>query len=120
LGRGPFIHGLRIAFTASFAMCVIAAAASWLRGGKYVHREDVGPFGTPAYEGAAPTRDRCPRSTCPDDRVPHRRDRGLNDELRRDMRTRLDRMHRFLRDLDEKAERYRGRLAETEAVATST
>ncbi|MGZ4114645.1 MAG: MerR family transcriptional regulator [Actinomycetota bacterium] len=42
----------------------------------------------------------------------------LNDELRRDMRTRLDRMHRFLQDLDEKAERYRARLAEP--VATST
>ncbi|MGZ4109832.1 MAG: MerR family transcriptional regulator [Actinomycetota bacterium] len=44
----------------------------------------------------------------------------LNDELRRDVRTRLDRMHRFLQDLDEKAERYRARLAEAEPVATST
>jgi EmrB/QacA subfamily drug resistance transporter len=40
---GPFIDGLRIAFTASLVMCLIAAAASWLRGGKYVYREeDVG------------------------------------------------------------------------------
>ncbi|HVV38219.1 MAG TPA: MFS transporter [Acidimicrobiales bacterium] len=37
---GPFIHGLRIAFTASLIMCIIAAAASWLRGGKYVHVEE--------------------------------------------------------------------------------
>ena len=36
----PFIHGLRIAFTASLIMCLIAAAASWLRGGKYVHVEE--------------------------------------------------------------------------------
>ncbi|MGZ4109831.1 MAG: MFS transporter [Actinomycetota bacterium] len=49
---GPFIHGLRIAFTASFVMCAIAAAASWLRGGKYVHQEEVGPFGAPEHEGA--------------------------------------------------------------------
>jgi len=36
----PFIHGLRIAFTASLIMCLIAAAASWMRGGKYVHVEE--------------------------------------------------------------------------------
>src|SRR3954447_18449896 len=34
---GPFMHGLRIAFTASLLMCVIAASASWLQGGKYRH-----------------------------------------------------------------------------------
>jgi hypothetical protein len=34
---GPFMHGLRIAFTASMLMCLIAAWASWMRGGKYVH-----------------------------------------------------------------------------------
>jgi EmrB/QacA subfamily drug resistance transporter len=37
---GPFIHGLRIAFTASAVMCAIAAVASWLRGAKYVHVEE--------------------------------------------------------------------------------
>jgi MFS family permease len=53
---GPFIHGLRIAFTASLLMCLVAAAASWLRGGKYVHVEDeVGPFGMPMEEGAEPS-----------------------------------------------------------------
>jgi len=36
----PFIHGLRIAFGASVLMCLIAAAASWMRGGRYVHQEE--------------------------------------------------------------------------------
>jgi hypothetical protein len=37
---GPFLHGLRIAFTASLVMCLVAAWASWMRGGRYVH-DDV-------------------------------------------------------------------------------
>ena len=36
----PFIDGLRIAFTASLIMCLIAAVASWMRGKKYVHDDD--------------------------------------------------------------------------------
>ena len=45
---GPFIHGLRIAFSVAFIMCLIAAWASWLRGGQYVADEDeTGPFGAP-------------------------------------------------------------------------
>ncbi|HEU5003366.1 MAG TPA: MFS transporter [Actinomycetota bacterium] len=36
---GPFIHGLRIVFTASVILSLVAAAASWLRGSKYVHAE---------------------------------------------------------------------------------
>jgi hypothetical protein len=36
----PFMSGLRIALTASLIMCIIAAAASWLRGAKYVHEEE--------------------------------------------------------------------------------
>jgi MFS family permease len=36
---GPFAHGLRIVFTAAALLCVIAAIASWLRGGRYVHSE---------------------------------------------------------------------------------
>ena len=36
---GPFIHGLRIVFTASVVLSLIAATASWLRGSKYVHAE---------------------------------------------------------------------------------
>jgi MFS family permease len=31
---GPFLHGLTIVFTFALAMCLIAAAASWLRGAK--------------------------------------------------------------------------------------
>jgi hypothetical protein len=61
----PFKHGLAIAFTASLLMCLIAAAASWLRGGHYVHTEDggpgegdgdagVGPFGAPTAESPDP------------------------------------------------------------------
>jgi hypothetical protein len=42
----PFMHGLRIAFSAAIVMSLIAAAASWMRGGRYVHAE-VGPFGAP-------------------------------------------------------------------------
>jgi MFS family permease len=58
----PFMKGLRIAFTASLVMCLIAAWASWMRGGKYVHDDEaderdasgegVGPFGAPEEPGA--------------------------------------------------------------------
>jgi MFS family permease len=57
----PFMTGLRIAFSASLVMCLIAAAASWARGAKYVHgdtaerdRHPVGPFGAPTDPDAAP------------------------------------------------------------------
>jgi hypothetical protein len=76
---GPFINGLRIVFTASLVMSLIAAAASWMRGGKYVHsdkpdvpsvdrasmvrgldrdKDAVGPFGAP--EGEQPDADEGP------------------------------------------------------------
>jgi MFS family permease len=49
----PFIDGLRIAFTASLIMCLVAAWASWLRGGKYVAADDrAGPFGAPEHADA--------------------------------------------------------------------
>jgi MFS family permease len=51
---GPFMTGLRIAFTASLVMCLIAAAASWMRGKKYVHRDDVEAFGASSDDEAAP------------------------------------------------------------------
>jgi MFS family permease len=35
----PFKHGLTIVFLAALTMSLIAAAASWLRGGRYVHEE---------------------------------------------------------------------------------
>jgi MFS family permease len=43
----PFRHGLRIAFSAAIVMSLVAAATSWMRGGRYVH-DEVGPFGAPA------------------------------------------------------------------------
>jgi MFS family permease len=49
----PFIDGLRIAFTASLIMCLVAGAASWLRGGRYVHgmgEEAAGALGVPGVD----------------------------------------------------------------------
>src|SRR2546428_13864059 len=46
---GPFIQGLRIAFGSSVVMCLVAAAVSWLRGGKFVHQDVVpGEVASPA------------------------------------------------------------------------
>jgi MFS family permease len=53
---GPFSHGLAIAFDFAIAACVVAAIASLLRGGKYVHGVDPEPTArtakTPAVAGA--------------------------------------------------------------------
>jgi MFS family permease len=38
----PFKHGLQIAFTFSLILFLLAALASWLRGGRYVHEEHGG------------------------------------------------------------------------------
>jgi EmrB/QacA subfamily drug resistance transporter len=56
----PFSDGLRIAFTSSMIMCLIAAAASWMRGGKTAPADDdTLAFGAPADDdpGAAPLDD---------------------------------------------------------------
>ncbi len=45
---GPFSHGLSVAFDFAAAACVVAAVASLLRGGKYVHDE------RPAARSTAP------------------------------------------------------------------
>lgn len=45
----PFMHGLRLAFVSSAVMCLVAAAASWLRGGRYVYTPTV-PAAPPASE----------------------------------------------------------------------
>ncbi|MGD0116115.1 MAG: MFS transporter [Dehalococcoidia bacterium] len=37
---GPFVHGLRIAFVFSIILFLLSAMASWLRGGKYIHRDE--------------------------------------------------------------------------------
>jgi MFS family permease len=39
----PFQHGLAIVFLAALVMSLVAAAASWLRGGRYVHEELQAP-----------------------------------------------------------------------------
>lgn len=49
---GPFMHGLRIAFTASLVMCLIAALASWMRGAKYIH-DEIAPVEDPGATVAA-------------------------------------------------------------------
>ncbi|MBV8981763.1 MAG: MFS transporter [Acidimicrobiia bacterium] len=50
----PFMHGLRIVFSAATLMSAIAAAASWMRGSRYVHEADeVGAFGAPAEDEPA-------------------------------------------------------------------
>jgi hypothetical protein len=47
---GPFAHGLRIVFTVAAVLCVIAAVASWLRGGRYVHAEQESTMMSEAEE----------------------------------------------------------------------
>jgi MFS family permease len=42
LMSSPFSRALSYAFTFSFVACLVAAAASWLRGGKYHHVEEDG------------------------------------------------------------------------------
>ena len=55
----PFMHGLAIAFTASIIMLLIAAAASMMRGERYIHTDAEGvphadtPFEATAREGDA-------------------------------------------------------------------
>lgn len=46
----PFIDGLHIAFTLSLLLYLAAAVASWLRGGKYIHRDDENE----SIEGVSP------------------------------------------------------------------
>jgi hypothetical protein len=36
---GPFHHGLVLVLTLAAVMCAVAAVASWLRGGRFVHKE---------------------------------------------------------------------------------
>lgn len=47
---GPFSDGLGIAFAFAIAACVIAALASVLRGGKYVHIDPAAEAGEPASD----------------------------------------------------------------------
>ena len=43
----PFKHGLVVVFLAAAAMSLVAALASWLRGGRYVHEEQHLPGAAP-------------------------------------------------------------------------
>ncbi len=36
---GPFRHGMVVVLAFAAAMCLVAAVASWLRGGHFVHEE---------------------------------------------------------------------------------
>jgi MFS family permease len=49
----PFMDGLRLAFGAAAVASVVAAVASWLRGGKYVYEEAPTVSGMPASEDDA-------------------------------------------------------------------
>ncbi len=40
---GPFAAGLREAFDFAIVACLVAAAASWMRGGRYVHEAGAAP-----------------------------------------------------------------------------
>jgi EmrB/QacA subfamily drug resistance transporter len=48
----PFTDGLRIAFSSSLVMCLVAAAASWLRGA-HVRTDETGAFGAPGSAGSS-------------------------------------------------------------------
>ena len=47
----PFRHGLAIVFLAALVMSLVAAGASWLRGGRYVHEELDRPAPAAARSG---------------------------------------------------------------------
>jgi len=52
---GPFVDGLRIAFVVCIALSIGSAAASWMRGRRYIHDLEVGtaePVSTPGPEMA--------------------------------------------------------------------
>jgi MFS family permease len=53
LVSGPFTGGMRLAFLFSAAMMLVAAAASWMRGGRYVHTEAAQPPPAPLAATAA-------------------------------------------------------------------
>jgi hypothetical protein len=62
----PFSHGLDIAFDFSLAACLIAALASLLRGGKYVHGVDALPVNRGARKAAGAARaDAAPAGSVP-------------------------------------------------------
>jgi MFS family permease len=66
---GPFSAGLHEAFTFAMIACLVAAGASWFRGGKFVHEDQPGPVKQePAVgvEGSAEERVDAPAATVGD------------------------------------------------------
>jgi len=51
---GPFHHGLVIVFSMAITVLVIGAAASLMRGGRYVHDEQSAPAGAPVPAAGQP------------------------------------------------------------------
>jgi len=68
----PFQSGLGVVLTFSIVTCLIAAGASWMRGGRYVHDELEAQGLAPAHLAAKPS----PRETAPA-AVPMPRDAAL-------------------------------------------
>jgi MFS family permease len=54
LMTGPFKDALGAAFTFSMIACLVAAGASWMRGGKYTHREEEPAAADPQRPAAEP------------------------------------------------------------------
>ena len=59
----PFSHGLAIAFYFAIAACLIAALASLLRGGKYVHGVDPAPVARAASGSPVPSASHVPAAS---------------------------------------------------------
>jgi MFS family permease len=52
---GPFHHGLTVVLTFALVMCVIAAGASWLRGGKFIYSDQDSKLGPGMQTVSTPT-----------------------------------------------------------------
>ena len=53
---GPFRNGLHEAFAFAIVACLIAAAASWSRGGRYVHTDEAASPNASGNDAAMPSR----------------------------------------------------------------
>ncbi|MFJ1843356.1 MULTISPECIES: MFS transporter [unclassified Streptomyces] len=63
---GPFAHGLTTAFAFAIVACLIAAVASWLRGGKYVHTDRPTAVGRAESAPAPPVPGTTPGAAAPE------------------------------------------------------
>jgi MFS family permease len=62
---GPFMTGMHITFAFAMLMMIVAAFASWTRGGRYVHVDEPAP-GTSAERGPQPAATAGPQVAGPD------------------------------------------------------